>query len=73
MTSLKRVEQSGIDTSVSVKLTQLGLSFDKDQCVRHLEGLASAARSVGKKTLEIDMERISQYVTTPSSISPATV
>jgi proline dehydrogenase len=60
MTSLKRVEQSGIDTSVSVKLTQLGLAFDKDQCVRHLEGLASAARSLGK-TLEIDMEQ-SQYV-----------
>jgi proline dehydrogenase len=60
MTSLKRMEQSDVDSTVSVKLTQLGLAFDKDQCVRHLTQLASEARSMGK-TLEIDMEQ-SQYV-----------
>jgi proline dehydrogenase len=59
-TSLRTMEQSTIDSTVSVKLTQLGLAFDKEQCVRHLTELASEARSIGK-TLEIDMEQ-SQYV-----------
>jgi proline dehydrogenase len=61
MTSLERMAATGIDTTVSVKLTQLGLAFDKEQCVRHLTNLAAQARSIGTR-LEIDMEQ-SQYVT----------
>jgi proline dehydrogenase len=60
LTSLERMDQAGIDSTVSVKLTQLGLAFDKDQCLRHLTKLAYKARSIGK-TLEIDMEQ-SDYV-----------
>jgi proline dehydrogenase len=60
LASLKRMDETGVDSTVSVKLTQLGLSFDKEQCLRHLRGLAAEARSIGK-TLEIDMEQ-SQYV-----------
>ena len=29
LTAIKRIEETGIDTTVSVKLTQLGLAFDK--------------------------------------------
>jgi proline dehydrogenase len=58
--SLQRMDESGIDSTVSVKLTQLGLAFDKEQCLRHLTRLASEAGSIGK-TLEIDMEQ-SDYV-----------
>jgi proline dehydrogenase len=60
LTSLKRMDESGIDSTVSVKLTQLGLAFDKEQCLRHLTRLASEAGSMSK-TLEIDMEQ-SDYV-----------
>jgi proline dehydrogenase len=59
--SLKRMEEAGLDATVSVKLTQLGLAFDKSQCIDHLKRLASEAQ-VANKTLEIDMEQ-SQYVT----------
>lgn len=61
LTSLKRMSETDLDSSVSVKLTQLGLAFDKEQCLRHLSRLASEAQSIGK-TLEIDMEQ-SRYVT----------
>ncbi len=60
LASLKRMELTGSDATVSVKLTQLGLAFDKSQCIDHLKQLASVARMEGK-TLEIDMEQ-SQYV-----------
>jgi proline dehydrogenase len=60
MTSLRRMAETPIDSTVSVKLTQLGLAFDKGQCIRHLRTLASEARLIGK-SLEIDMEQ-SSYV-----------
>ncbi|MFN2389996.1 MAG: proline dehydrogenase family protein [Actinomycetota bacterium] len=59
--SIKSIEVNGIDTTVSVKLTQLGLVFDKDGCIRHLRELATEAHAIGK-TLEIDMEQ-SEFVT----------
>ncbi|MEA2509202.1 MAG: proline dehydrogenase [Actinomycetota bacterium] len=60
MASLKRMTETPIDSTVSVKLTQLGLAFDKEQCIRHLRTLATEARAIGK-SLEIDMEQ-SHYV-----------
>ena len=60
LTSLKRIGEHPIDTTVSVKLTQLGLALDKEQCIRHLMRLAGEAQSIGT-TLEIDMEQ-SEYV-----------
>ncbi len=56
LSSIKRIEETGIDTTVSVKLTQLGLSFDKGACIDHLRRLAAEAQAIGV-TVEIDMEQ----------------
>jgi proline dehydrogenase len=45
---------------VSVKLTQLGLAFDKGACIDHLRRLAAEAEAAGTQ-VEIDMEQ-SDYV-----------
>lgn len=58
--SIKRIEETGIDTTVSVKLTQLGLAFDKGACIDHLRRLAAEADAAGT-SVEIDMEQ-SDYV-----------
>lgn len=58
--SVKRIEEAGIDTTVSVKLTQLGLAFDKQACVDYLRTLAAEGHAVGT-SIEIDMEQ-SDYV-----------
>ena len=60
LTSIKRIEETGIDTTVSVKLTQLGLAFDKGACIDHLRRLAAEADAAGT-SVEIDMEQ-SDYV-----------
>ncbi|MDQ3877487.1 MAG: proline dehydrogenase family protein [Actinomycetota bacterium] len=60
LTSIKRIEETGIDTTVSVKLTQLGLAFDKGACIDHLRVLAAEAQGAGTR-VEIDMEQ-SEYV-----------
>lgn len=60
LTSIKRIEETKIDTTVSVKLTQLGLAFDKGACIDHLRRLAAEAKAVGTY-VEIDMEQ-SEYV-----------
>lgn len=54
------VEQNAIDTTVALKLTQLGLVLDKSECVHRLRRLAEEARSIGA-SIEIDMEQ-SDYV-----------
>jgi proline dehydrogenase len=60
LASIKRIETTGIDTTVSVKLTQLGLAFDKGSCIDHLRVLAAEAQAIGTR-VEIDMEQ-SDYV-----------
>jgi proline dehydrogenase len=60
LASIKHIEETGIDTTVSVKLTQLGLSFDKGACVDHLRRLAAEAQAI-EVTVEIDMEQ-SEFV-----------
>jgi len=60
LASIKRIEETGIDTTVSVKLTQLGLAFDKGACIDHLRRLAAEAEAAGT-SVEIDMEQ-SDYV-----------
>jgi proline dehydrogenase len=57
---IERIDETGIDTTVSVKLTQLGLAFDKRTCTDHLRMLAREAQTVGA-SIEVDMEQ-SQYV-----------
>ena len=61
LTSIKRIADTGIDTTVSVKLSQLGLAFDKGACIDHLRRLAAEAQAIGT-SVEIDMEQ-SGYVT----------
>ena len=58
--SIKRIEETRIDTTVSVKLTQLGLAFDKGACIDHMRRLAAEAQAI-ETTVEIDMEQ-STYV-----------
>ncbi len=57
--SIRRIERSGVDTTVAVKLTQLGLAFDQASCIEAVRSLATEAREVGSG-LEIDIEQ-SEY------------
>lgn len=61
--SIKRIEETGIDTTVSIKLTQLGLAFDKGTCIDHVRRLAAEATAVGTY-IEIDMEQSEHAVDT---------
>lgn len=54
--AVKQVRESGIDTTVSVKLTQLGLAFDKGACIDHLRGIVAEAQAAGVG-VEVDMEQ----------------
>ena len=56
---LDRIHQSGLDTEVSVKLTQLGLDLSPDLCADNLELII--ARENKKSTVWVDMEA-SNYV-----------
>jgi proline dehydrogenase len=58
--SIKRIDETGIDTTVSIKLTQLGLAFDKGACIDYVRRLAADAGRIGTR-IEIDMEQ-SEYV-----------
>lgn len=60
LTAIKRVEETGIDTTITVKPTQLGLAFDKGQCIDHLRRIAAQAASIDMR-VEIDIEQ-SAYV-----------
>ena len=44
-----------LDGNISIKLTQLGLDFDRDLCLSLTEEIATAAKSL-HRTIEIDME-----------------
>jgi proline dehydrogenase len=50
-----RVHAEGLDVEISVKPTQLGLDFTREECERHLTELAERARATGN-WLWIDME-----------------
>jgi proline dehydrogenase len=56
LAAVKRISETGIDTTVSLKLTQLGLGFDKGSCIDHLRKLAAEAEAVGAR-LEVDIEQ----------------
>jgi proline dehydrogenase len=53
---LTRIEASGLDSCVSVKLTQLGLDIDKDKALANVRTLAARANALGSR-LWIDMEQ----------------
>ena len=52
---LDRVRQEALDVEISVKLTQLGLDFSREECERHLQALAEHARTLGN-WVWVDME-----------------
>jgi proline dehydrogenase len=60
LNAIRRIDETKVDTTVSVKLTQLGLSFDKGSCIDHLRVLTAQAQAIGA-VVEIDMEQ-SEYV-----------
>jgi proline dehydrogenase len=53
--ALDGANADGIAADISIKLTQLGLDFDRDACVAHTREIASFARQHGRG-IEIDME-----------------
>jgi proline dehydrogenase len=53
--ALDRVTQAGLQTHVSVKLTQLGLDLDRNLCVENVKSILTKARNVGS-FVRIDME-----------------
>ena len=54
-TVLRRIDDSGLNTQISVKLTQLGLDLDRELCYRNLMVLAEQASGLGN-FVWIDME-----------------
>lgn len=56
LAAIKLIEKTRVDTTVSVKLSQLGLAFDKGACIDHLRRLAAEAAAAGTR-VEIDMEQ----------------
>lgn len=56
LAAIKRIEETGIDTTVAVKPTQLGLAFDKGAAMDHLRRLAAEAQAIGTY-VEIDIEQ----------------
>lgn len=49
------IRDSGVDSGISIKLTQLGLDIGREVCGRHLKAILNCAREVGN-FVRIDME-----------------
>ena len=58
---LDAIEEDGLDSNVSIKLTALGLTIDRDVCLQNTEELVAQARERGN-FVRIDMEE-SDYTT----------
>jgi proline dehydrogenase len=52
---LKRIAAEGVQATISVKLTHVGLDFGKDFCLDLMRGVLQTAQSLGN-TVEIDVE-----------------
>src|SRR5262245_55496172 len=63
---LDRIEATGVDSNVSVKLTQLGLDIDKDYCLQNTRRIVEAARRFDN-FVRIDMEDSSKTDATLST------
>jgi proline dehydrogenase len=53
--ALSRIQDSGLPSTVSIKLTQFGLDFSQEACYDNVRQVACRARSAGT-SIEIDME-----------------
>src|SRR5262245_4254577 len=56
---LDRIEDAGVNSNVSVKLTQLGLDIDEDYCLRNARRIVEAAKR-NNNFVRIDMEESSK-------------
>jgi proline dehydrogenase len=52
---LSELHRTGVDSNISVKLTQLGLTVDREACFRNIHALVVRARELGN-WVRIDME-----------------
>jgi proline dehydrogenase len=52
---LERIAEAGLETEISVKLTQLGLDLDEDLCRSNLEAVVMSGREHGR-TVWVDIE-----------------
>src|SRR5215471_4787866 len=52
---VRELDGKGVDGNISIKLTQLGLDFDRDLCQSLTNDIAATAASLGR-TIEVDME-----------------
>lgn len=55
VTMLERIKESGVDSNVSVKLTQIGLDIDRDLCLDNVRRIVRRALELGN-FVRIDME-----------------
>ncbi len=55
LAALDRIAELGLQATVSVKLTQLGLDFSTAECEANVDRLAARAREIGTR-VEVDME-----------------
>jgi proline dehydrogenase len=60
LAALQRIADLGLKATVSIKLTQLGLDFSKDECWSNVERLVQRAKAIAS-AIEVDMEA-SEYV-----------
>jgi len=58
--TLDIIQQYGLTSTLSVKLTKLGLDVNDDLCWEHISALAKHAKSCGN-TINIDMEDYAHY------------
>jgi proline dehydrogenase len=60
LTILDRVAKAGLGTTISIKLTQFGLSISSEVCRKNVDPLVAKAKELGTQ-VEVDMES-SEYV-----------
>jgi len=53
--ALDRIQGASLDAEISIKLTQLGLDFSRDECEKHVTALVERATALGS-WIWIDME-----------------
>jgi proline dehydrogenase len=55
LTALDEIAARGLTSTISVKLTQMGIDFSEDACLENVQALVRRAKAAGTR-IEIDME-----------------
>ncbi len=53
---LDTIERERLDSNVSIKLSQLGMKIDLENCYRRIDAVVSHARDTGDRFIRLDME-----------------